>query len=638
MKKMLLASTAVLMLLAIPGEAWAQRTGENAVASAQDAFGTSVGNERVGLYSPFGARGFSPVQAGNVRINGMYFDYQGDLNQRLTAGNNVRVGLTAQGYPFPAPTGVADFSLRLPGPKAVASTVLGIGPFGGPRAEVDAQLPISGKLGVAGGIGIADQEAYFGGDQRVINAAVIGRWRPAGNIEIIPFWSMQTESGGEAQPIIFTAGDYLPPEIERRRYFGPQWALNDQRDVNYGLLGTVGLGDWTLRSGLFRSIALDATNFTTLFLNTTPEGEADRVVVLDRDRRFVSTSGELRLTRQLIEGNRLHMVHLMTRGRIRDRRYGGGQSFNLGPGRIDQPIDAPEPAFTPGTQTTDVVRQLTGGIGYEGRWRNVGELSLGLQRTFYEKEVVRPSGALPVTKARPWLFNGTLSAFASSDLVFYAGYTKGLEESPVAPDIAVNRGEAPPAIITEQMDAGFRYAITKDLRLVAGLFDVRKPYFALDPDRVFRNLGNVRNRGIEASLAGQITPRLNVVVGAVFLDATVSGDAVELGLIGRRLVGTIGRTVTGAVNWNVPWIKGLSLDLAYESSSDRIANRANTFVIPARYVASVGGRYRFDLFGKPATFRAQMLSVNNPYGFNNLGEGFYYNPPPRFQMSLTTDF
>jgi iron complex outermembrane receptor protein len=637
MKTKLLVGTSVALLLTNPEAAWAQRTGENAVASAQDAFGTSVGNERVGLYSPFGARGFSPVQAGNVRINGMYFDYQSDLSQRLTSGNNVRVGLTAQGYPFPAPTGVADFSLRLPGSNAVASTVVGLGPFGGQRVEIDAQLPVNETFGIAGGVGINKEELNYGGQRRVLSAAAIARWRPTDNLEIIPFWSAQDESGAEAQPIIFTGGAYLPPRFERRRYFGPEWAENEGQDFNYGLLTTLSLGDWTLRGGAFRSIARDERNFTPLFLKTTPEGEAERSVVADQDRRFASTSGELRLTRQLVEGDRLHQVHLMTRGRMQDRRYGGGQRFDFGPGRIDEPIVAPEPTLTLGPQTTDEVRQLTFGLGYEGRWRNVGELSLGVQRPFYEKTVVRPSGALPVSKSSPWLFNGTLSILASRDLVFYAGYTKGLEESPVAPDIAVNRGEAPPAIITKQMDAGFRYAITPELRLVAGLFDVRKPYFALDPGRVFGQLGEVRNRGLEASLAGQITPRLSVVVGAVFLDATVSGEAVDLGLIGRRPVGSIGRTVTGAINWNLPWVEGLSADVTYESASDRTANAANTFVIPARYIAAVGGRYRFDLLDKPATFRAQVSSVNNAFGYSNLGEGFYYNLPRRFQMSLTVD-
>jgi iron complex outermembrane receptor protein len=56
MNKSSLIGVGLVALLAFPGAAWGQRTGENAVSSAQDAFGTSVGNERVGLYSPFSAR------------------------------------------------------------------------------------------------------------------------------------------------------------------------------------------------------------------------------------------------------------------------------------------------------------------------------------------------------------------------------------------------------------------------------------------------------------------------------------------------------------------------------------------------------------------------------------------------------
>src|SRR5688500_11008902 len=222
MKKRYLRGACLAAFLFTAQAASAQRAGENAIASAEDAFGTSVGSERVGLYFPQSARGFSPVQAGNVRINGMYFDYQADLNTRLISGSNVRVGLTAQGYPFPAPTGVADFSLRLPGSEAIASTVIGIGPFGGPRVEVDAQIPVTETLGLAAGVGVNQQEIYHGGDQRVLTAAAIARWRPVANVEIIPFWSVQDEDGAEAQPIIFTSGDYLPPRFERRRYFGPE--------------------------------------------------------------------------------------------------------------------------------------------------------------------------------------------------------------------------------------------------------------------------------------------------------------------------------------------------------------------------------------------------------------------------------
>src|SRR6185437_12867060 len=105
---------AALSLLAAP-QAWAQRAGENAVTGAADAFGTSIGNERTGIYNENDVRGFSPIQAGNARIEGLYFDKVGDENDRIFESSRIRVGIAAQGFAFPAPTGIEDFSLRAPG-------------------------------------------------------------------------------------------------------------------------------------------------------------------------------------------------------------------------------------------------------------------------------------------------------------------------------------------------------------------------------------------------------------------------------------------------------------------------------------------------------------------------------------------
>ena len=65
--------TLALAMLATPAMAQVNRTDDNAVTSADDAFGQSVGNERGGLYGADDVRGFSPVEAGNGRINGLYF-------------------------------------------------------------------------------------------------------------------------------------------------------------------------------------------------------------------------------------------------------------------------------------------------------------------------------------------------------------------------------------------------------------------------------------------------------------------------------------------------------------------------------------------------------------------------------------
>ena len=300
--------------------ALAQRANENAVTQAGDAFGTSVGNERIGIYNPFSARGFSPVQAGNVRIEGLYFDLQAELDNRFVSGANVRVGISAQSYPFSAPSGIADYSIRKAGDEAVLSAIATVGSFGPTSISADAQLPVSDRLSVAAGAGYLYDLTHWGADRNFVNAALIPRWRPTDSVEVVPFVSWFLSSGTEAQPIYFPAGSYLPPQIQRREYFGPSWARSEAEGLNYGLLSSFTSGRWVVRSGLFSSELSQDRSFTEIALNMTPDGLADRYLAREGDRRFASRSGELRISRSLTEGPRLHTLHFALRGREQRRR------------------------------------------------------------------------------------------------------------------------------------------------------------------------------------------------------------------------------------------------------------------------------------------------------------------------------
>src|SRR5580693_10160258 len=120
--------------------AQAERADQNAVTAAEDAFGTSVGFQSVGLYSPTDARGFNPQQAGNLRIEGLYFDQETWVTSScMVRETTMRVGIAAQSYSFPAPTGIADFTLRTPGDKTLFSAVLSRGPFDSATADLEAQ-------------------------------------------------------------------------------------------------------------------------------------------------------------------------------------------------------------------------------------------------------------------------------------------------------------------------------------------------------------------------------------------------------------------------------------------------------------------------------------------------------------------
>lgn len=620
----------------------AQRTGENAVTAAQDAFGSSVGNEEVGLYSSSEVRGFSPLDAGNLRIEGFAFDPQGSLSGRLVAGSTVHVGLTAQGYPFPAPTGIVDYRLRPVGDELVLSLLTGFAEYGGPFVELDAQLPlVSGRFGVAVGGSYAHEEYYDGSDARFGSFALVPRWRPFDGVELRAFYSFSASRDEEVAPLILTAGPYLPPEFLRRRYYGQRWADLDTNVSAAGLLGNARLGErWEAEAAVFHAVRAVPQDHAELFLGTLADGTTRETVIADPPQRRASLTGEASLLWSTSDGVRHHRLRARVRGRAQNGRIGGSsQPLDLGSRRLGVPVPTSEPEFSFGPQTTDRVRQWTAGLAYEGRWPEVAEFELGLQATDYEKVFELPDGQRPTTRARPWLVNAALAVHATDALAFYAGFTRGLEESGIAPGNAANRNQALPAIVTRQIDAGLRFAMGPSLRLVVGVFQVRKPNFTTDAQNVFTELGEVRHDGIEASFSGELVEGLTLVSGAVLMRPRVRGPAVDAGLIGERPIGQVARTLRANLNYRVPLLDGVSVDLGVLDTAPRIASSDNRVSAPALTTFDVGARYRFTAWDIPGTLRLQVTNVADAYGWRVMGDRSFRTGSPRAgSASLAVDF
>lgn len=600
-----------------------QRAAENAVRSADDAFGTSIGRETIGLYNSSNVRGFSPTAAGNVRIDSLYFDQVWGLNSRLRRTTNIRVGLSALGIPFPAPTGIVNYGFRKPGKDAALSALVSANQWGSAALELDAVVPVADTLSLGLG-GAIDRNSYYNATYAAFyQFAVSARFAPTEAIEIVPF-AIRSHGVNDTGPVYVPAGSYLPPRIKRRQFIGPEWARYRGTAVNYGALSTIRLAeDWTLRGGLFRSYFDDRRSFSNLLVDLEPDGTANQLIIADPPIKLASTSGELRLTHGIADGPRRHLFHASVRARAGDRRFDGSEFIDLGPTTINGPVTAQRPQFNFTDQQRDRVRQWTAGLAYEGRWQGVGELSLGVQKTNYRKRIGLP-GRDPVgTDASPILFNVTAAAEITSRLVAYAGYVTGLEESGIAPDNAANRNEALPAIETSQRDAGLRWTITPEVKLVAGVFDIRKPYFNLDEANRFALLGDVVNQGIEASVAGAITPRLSIVAGGVLLRPRVTGNGVLLGRVGPRPVGAIDRRIEFNADWRPPQLPGFSLDVSASHRSAETATRDNSVAIPARTIVDLGGRYALRLAGNAATLRVAVSNIFDVQGFELRGAGAY---------------
>ena len=621
--------------------AMAQRARENAVTSAQDAFGTQVGNESIGLYNAGDVRGFNPTEAGNLRIEGLYFDRQGDHTNRIIASSTVRVGLSAQSYPFPAPTGIVDYALRRPGDKTLTSAVFTYGPFGQAQLEVDTQYPFStDKLSIGAGASAFHEKTPSHKSSAVWNIGSIARWRPNDRVEILPFGAINFRDDREGPPNVLLARPALPPVYPRGVYFGQDWADLSSEQSTLGFVARADLEDaWTLRAGAFRSLNYRIEQAENFFRNTQPDGRTDREVVVLPGNRLDSTSGEIRLSHVMTDAIRRHTVHASLRGRYKLRTYGGSVTIPLGPGVIGVPDYEPKPAFTLGPIGASKVRQGTAGIAYEGLWRDVGEVSLGLQKSVYRRRSEQPGLSTITSKDNPWLYNGTIAAYLSRDLAIYSSYTRGLEESGEAPQNAVNRGEAVAASRTSQIDAGVRYALTPSVRVIAGVFEVKKPFFSQNAANIFTQIGDVRHRGIEFSLTGRVLEDLTVVAGATLLQARVTGESVNSGRLGRIPLGRFPHQLRLNLQYAPSIWRGLALDTQVERFAARPFDVLNTASIAPYTIVDLGARYSFMVKENRASLRFQLQNATDVFRWSVASSGSLIAIlGRRFVGTLSADF
>lgn len=632
------------LCLLLPSTAWAQRASENAVTGASDGFGASIGNERVGIYSPTSVRGFSPVTAGNRRLNGLYFDMGGNgLTGRLTASSTVRVGLTALAYAFPAPSGIVDYQLRPSGDRRIVSVVGGRTNYGGSFVEVDAQLPLTDRASVAVGGQVSESHHADGRTVDYEQLAVIPRLTfDRGSITAFYGYAETSRDG----PALFTTtGPVLPPVVDTGKFHSQPWAANRQQSDTYGLLADLALrDDLTLRMGTFESRSVRLTTFDDLFLDVQPDGTARNVMVAERDLPARWTSGEARLTWVRDAGPFDHAVHLSVRGRDKRLVSGGGGSALLGTARIGEHTLRPEPAFAFGTPTISEVSQWTGGVAYVGRWSDLAELNVGLQKTDYLL-TIHQRGVTARTRDAPWLYNASLAVSPRPWLAFYAGAATGIEETRGPPLNAVNRDDAVPASRTEQQDAGVRLALGRT-RVVAGVFQIERPYYGVSSDGLYRALGDVTHRGVEISVVGQVTDRLSVVGGLVLLDAGVTGEAVDSGRVGRRSVGASNRSGRIDVEYRPPFLEALALTAGVQHAGPAIASTAglaqlggDQLEVPAWTTLDLGARYRFTVGEKPVSARILLASVFDDRGYAVVsGNSFQLRETRRFSLQLSADF
>jgi iron complex outermembrane receptor protein len=278
------------------------------------------------------------------------------------------------------------------------------------------------------------------------------------------------------------------------------------------------------------------------------------------------------------------------------------------------------------------------GSAYRVDWRGLAELEMGIQQENYRKAVTSPGTSETEVTDRPLRAYGNSAVALTRRLTVYAGYTQGLEDSGVAPSSAQNRGAVLPASLTWQVDSGVRYVVTPQLKIIAGVYELQKPYFNLDTSGIDRELGEQRARGVELSISGQQIAHFDINVGILASKVSIVGPDLAAAGVGPIALGQPRLQYVANVNYTVPWWPVLSLDLSAMHFGTAPASVDNVVYSPSVTELNLGGRYKFTVFGKNSTVRVQVQNVaDSRWWTTAYTPGFFEVAPRSVFAYLTTD-
>jgi iron complex outermembrane receptor protein len=619
--------------LVITFVACAAAADDNAVKSAADAFGERVGTEQSGLYSETQVRGFDLNDSGAYRIDDAYFSRAAALNDPVLAGVGVRVGANAVRLAYPAPSGVVNYRLRRAG--AVNELRLGVGwrDFGARVIQGDGSFR-DGELSVAGGFVWRPLFRLAGGNEgRAFDLGGVGAWEIAPDQRLRAFATLY-QRGYDGDFAVLPAEAAVPPSLKEFHQYSPSWAETEALNWNVGALYDARIGGFTIDLAAFHSaFDIDRTDYTLITVDSAGHASATTFRNPDRNKRSAST--EARLGRQFDAGGINHLATVSLRAGRTVVDLTSNLAIPLGTFdlRSDDPPNAVELPWS-GTRGEDTVEQVTASAGYGLAWSESVQLRFAVHRTRYDKQVLTIAGIRTEGVSEATLYNTSAIVSLTDRTAVFGSWMTGLEESGVAPTSAINRDDVLPPVEAEQFELGLRHAITPGLTVIGAVFDVSKPTNGFRADRSFGLVGQVRHRGFEGSIAGQLDANTSVVVGAVVFEPKVTGPLVDAGAVGSRAAG-ISQVIANA---NIERQLGgdWSVDAGLSYTGERWADTANSFKTPAVTTVNIGTRRKFELAGRPAELRILGSNLTGVDGYRATPSGVLSPIAPRTVRAMLT--
>ncbi|MCL6327095.1 TonB-dependent receptor [Pectobacterium polaris] len=270
--------------------------------------------------------------------------------------------------------------------------------------------------------------------------------------------------------------------------------------------------------------------------------------------------------------------------------------------------------------------QVTGGLRYQQINSDNFAAPDGGARSSYDKSAITPMLGVIV---KPW-----------QHVSLYANYIEGLSKGDIAPDTASNPGQVLAPYKSKQYEAGVKVDALGTISTLS-VFQITKPSGALANGlgSEFVTANEQRNRGIELDVVGSPLEDLRLTGGVMLLDAELT-KSVTPGAQGKRAPGTSRFQANAGVEYDLPFLRDLTLNANVVHNGKQNVNTINTQSIPSWTTVDFGARYKTRIYNAPTTFRADVLNAfdrnywSGVTSFSTVSQG----TPRTLMLSVAVDF
>ncbi|MFO6419035.1 TonB-dependent siderophore receptor [Hylemonella sp. W303a] len=219
----------------------------------------------------------------------------------------------------------------------------------------------------------------------------------------------------------------------------------------------------------------------------------------------------------------------------------------------------------------------------------------------------------------------------------YGNYTAGLQAGGIAAPARANAGEVFAPQKSNQIELGAKYDWGR-LMTQASIYQIERPNSMTDPvTNIYSFDGEQRNRGLELTAYGEVTRGLRLMASAAFNDAKMTKTAGGVNQ-GKDATGVPDRTFNAGLDWDTPWVQGLSLNGRVIHTSSMWYDAANTLRMPSWTRLDLGARYKTTVADKPVVLRANLENVTDEAYWVTASGYVTVGAPRTLMLSAQVDF